>query len=249
MTARERAEMDELRAERDRLQALTDELKDSNARLESELASLRTNEAELIEERTRNTLTIKAKETQLVRARSDADVAKETVAKQQREMERLKRELARSVRSAATSPPPGMAGLMTGANGEGAAGIYADAGLRDVDRYERDRASKEVGYQRARSYMSSPSEEKENANLGDGLGAKGVERRASPAGRFGSEVGSGGSGSPLRSSVDGAMYGGEPRGDGVDSWKRAAEVTSALKARIEQMKVSFPQPTLFDELR
>lgn len=228
MTAAERAELDELRADNARLTALMDEIRANSQKLESELSSLRVHEAELIEERTRNNLQLRAKDTQLVRARSDADVAKETVNKQTREIERLKRELGRAVRT--TSPPP------HSFVGNGDTSIYADSGLAGVDRYERDRASKEIGYQRARSYMNSPSEEKENSDGVSNLGVKRPMSGASPSRQFQS-LASDGSASPSRHEQAVGASGNNEGGQEIHSWKRAAEVTSQLRARIEQMKV------------
>ena len=240
LSAVERAELDELRASKERLQKANDELRADKAKLDVEINELRTHEAELIEERTRNRLTIKAKETQLVRARSDAEVAEESVQKQQREIERLKRELARTLRAA--SPPPAEVSdqIYRDVGGAGSANVdmngapaphYTPAGL---DRYESNRANREVGYQRARSYMTSPSEEKENGGLEGNGTDKARVGRSSPA-RFNREVSDSSRGdSPGRTRQSGGeAAGAEP----IESWRRAAEVTSQLKARIEQMKV------------
>lgn len=225
MSALERAELEDLRVDRDRLQKLTDDLRAEKSKFASQINELQNQNAQLIEDHTRDVLSIKAKETQLVRARSDAEAAEQMVQKQQREIDRLKRELARMTR--AVSPP------MVDDH------IYRDAGMNvngtnhivsGVDRYESSRASREVGYQRARSYMSSPSEEKENEGL---LGARGEK------------LGSPGEGA-RRSGDRGSSPGGsrEERREGesgqpIESWRRAAEVTSQLKARIELMKVRF----------
>jgi protein STU2 len=225
MSAADRAELEELRGERERLLKETSDLRSEKSKLELEINDLRVQEAELIEERTRNRLTIKAKETQLVRARSDAEVAEETVQKQQREIDRLKRELARTVRS--TSPPP--------------ADIYRDAAalngnipqafsVANIDRYESNRASREIGYQRARSYMTSPSEEKEN----------GVDPKAtrSPA-RFSRDSREASDGSQSHSPAGARFRGSDSvTAEPIENWRRAAEVTSALKAKIDQLKVS-----------
>lgn len=103
------------------------------------------------------------------------------------------------------------------------------------------------------SFTSTFSEEKENgeiphprhkalspemryagssASSGRGSPARGF--RGTPAGRDeGSETGSGVTRERPTSSLP------QPAGNGQESWKRAAEVTSQLKARIEQMKVRF----------
>ena len=228
ISAIERAELEELRAENDRLQKLTEDLRAYKSRSASQITELQNQNAQLIEDHTRDVLSIKAKETQLVRARSDAEAAEQTVQKQQREMERLKRELSRVAR--ATTPPMGM---------DGGDHIYRDNGMgmngtnhvvSGVDRYESSRASRELGYQRARSYMSSPSEEKENGGLDAQRGKLG-----SPESR-GRDASDG-----ARSRGDSPGRGQEGRDGGtgqpIESWRRAAEVTGQLKARIEQMKV------------
>lgn len=104
------------------------------------------------------------------------------------------------------------------------------------------------------SFTSSMSEEKEN---GEPVPAA-ARSKLSPEMRYAGSAASSGRGSPARGfrsaaaqRDDGSDSGSglgitrerptsslpQPTG-GVDSWKRAAEVTSQLKARIEQMKVS-----------
>jgi cytoskeleton-associated protein 5 len=222
---------------------MIEDLKSERTRLNSQVTELQDQNAQLIEDHTRDVLSIKAKETQLVRARSDAEAAEQTVQKQQREIDRLKRELARALRANAQSPPNGLSDNMnlpvpetsiyheTGINGYGA---IPRTGLHMGSRFDGGRP---------RSYVSaSPSEEKENTDLESpgrssrdgGLG----RRKLSPS--FGTNYS--GMGSPTRSSIPGSgsasgeeqpMRSSEP----AENWKRAAEVTSQLKARIEQMKV------------
>ena len=266
MAAAERAEMDELRTENARLQRFLEELRSEKQKLLSQINELQNQNAQLIEDHTRDVLSIKAKETQLVRARSDAESAEQTVQKQQREMERLKRELSRAVR--ATSPPPFD---VTSGTGPLADGIYRDTRDRSVngtisqhdtrpsglDRYNSGSismsSSREIGYQRARSYMNSPSEEKENGSLEGSTKFNAGRRSPPPAygggsmGSFNSEELRGERGSPIgRSGRDrvgvegGDAAGGGAGGNGgapIESWRRAAEVTSQLRARIDQMKV------------
>ena len=229
MSAIDRAELDELRAEKDRLQKQTEDLRADKSRLASQINELQNQNAQLIEDHTRDVLSIKAKETQLVRARSDAEAAEQTVQKQQREMERLKRELSRIGR--ASTPPLGM---------DGGDHIYRDTAISmngpnnivsGVDRYESSRASREVGYQRARSYMSSPSEEKENG------GPETASRKIGSPGGAAMDLSDGRRSrgeSPRRGREEtGEVVTGQP----IENWRRAAEVTSQLKARIEQMRV------------
>ncbi|MCJ1312180.1 Cytoskeleton associated protein 5 [Agyrium rufum] len=209
----ERQELTQLRAESERLTSVVDELCAENARLAQQIAERENNEAQLIEERTRNVLSIKAKETQLVRARSDAEVAEETVAKQARELERLRKELGRRE---LTSPSM----------------VSQDQIFRDPISHEGGSngtssmlsSSREIGYQRARNFIGgSPSSEKENA--GDGLDGK----KTSPPPSMGLY-------SDVRSSASSGGRTGAGTGEGMESWRRAAEVTSQLRAKIELMK-------------
>jgi cytoskeleton-associated protein 5 len=242
LSAIERAELEELRLEKERLSRLTEELRSERTKLSSEINELQNQNAQLIEDHTRDVLSIKAKETQLVRARSDAEAAEQTVQKQQREIERLKRELSRAVRASASSPPntlPDVAlnmgiGDGTGIYQDNVNGLSSRASLHMGSRFESTRP---------RSFMSpSPSEEKENNGLeSPGLsGGSGyaVRRKFSPP--IGSSYSSG-RGSPSRTTRTGV---GDDRTststsqvEPAENWKRAAEVTSQLKARIEQMKV------------
>ncbi|CAI4219734.1 unnamed protein product [Parascedosporium putredinis] len=154
LSALERAELEELRAANERLTRLSEELRHERSKLMSEVQELKNQNASLIEDHTRDVLSIKAKETQLVRARSDAEATEQTNERLRRELERLKRALDR-------------------AEGHGAG-------------------------------LASP-----------GVSSPRMMRRASIA---------------MASTTP------HDRGEGVESWKRAAEVTSQLKARIEQMK-------------
>lgn len=249
LAAVERAELEELRLERDRLTKIIEELRSERTKLTSQITELQNQNAQLIEDHTRDVLNIKAKETQLVRARSDAETAEQTVQKQQREIERLKRELARAVRATAISPPTVMPdGLNMGvtdtgplspdAAAFGSNGSASRAGLHMGTRFESARP---------RSYVSSPSEDKENSGLespshssrdgsfgrrklsppiSSNYSGRGSPSR--PAGRYGS-ASSQEEQQPITRSTEPA-----------ENWKRAAEVTSQLKARIEQMKVCTP---------
>lgn len=228
MASAERAELEELRADKDRLQRTAEDLRSERSRLTSQIHELQHQNAQLIEDHTRNVLSIKAKETQLVRARSDAEAAEETVYKQQREIDRLKRELSRTMR--ANSPAPQ----------DSRDHIYRDTNMNGnvhhpgVERYNSSMSeSRDVGYQRARSYRSSPSEEKENSGGFDAVQKKKNETEDTTAAptQTSREM----SGFRAREGVVEVVATAQP----VESWKRAAEVTSQLKARIEQMKVSY----------
>ncbi|KAL3492386.1 armadillo-type protein [Aspergillus germanicus] len=234
IAAIERAELDELRAEKERFVRMIDDLKSERTKLNSQVIELQNQNAQLIEDHTRDVLSVKAKETQVVRARSDAEAAEQTVQKQQREIDRLKRELSRALRSGAMNSPTGVPDQF-GMPIPDPASIYQDpsnghsplprTGLHMGPRFDNARP---------RSYASaSPSEEKEN-----GLESPGLSRR-----KFSPTFGTAYSGiaSPTRSSMLGSgSASGEEQStrsaEPAENWKRAAEVTSQLKARIEQMK-------------
>ena len=215
MTAAERAEFDELRVEKEHLQRVVEDLRAEKAKFMSQIHELQHQNAQLIEDHTRDVLSIKAKETQLVRARSDAEAAENMVQRQGREMERLKRELNRTVRD--HSPPSDEQ-------------IYQDRNPNPAphrpgtERYDSSRPeSRELSYPRARGYLGSPSEEKENGGLNGAAGKRETEMPVVTR-----ELG-GGTLAEGREEVG-------ADGQTVDSWKRAGEVTSRLKARIEMMK-------------
>ncbi|GKZ45629.1 microtubule-associated protein, microtubule dynamics during spindle orientation [Aspergillus brasiliensis] len=241
ISALERAELDELRAEKERFMRMVEDLRSERTKLNSQVMELQDQNAQLIEDHTRDVLSIKAKETQLVRARSDAEAAEQTVQKQQREIERLKRELARALRASAISPPntlPENIGLPMSESGS----VYQEDGRAPITRAGLHMGSR-FESSRPRSYASaSPSEEKEN----NGLESSGLSSREGGLGRrkLSPSLGTGysGLGSPTRSSGLGSgSASGEEQparsAEPAESWKRAAEVTSQLKARIEQMKV------------
>lgn len=237
LTAVERAELDELRLDKDRLLRQSDDLRQERSRLNSEVQELKNQNAQLIEDHTRDVLSIKAKETQLVRARSDCEAAEAMCGQLRREMERLKRALtsAERVNSPPTMTSPGRGDL--GSEG----GIYRDSGLYGGASQDNDRTAYSRGHM---SFASNLSEEKENS--GDPLAAQFGRKQLSPDldrnGRTSAASGSG-RGSPRppsyrsRDEPREGNGGANGNGQGVESWKRAAEVTSALKAKIEQMKV------------
>ena len=213
----ERAELEDLRTENARLTKELEDLRLSQSRLTSSVSELQNQNAQLIEDHTRDVLSIKAKETQLVRARSDAEAAEQSVQKQSRELERLRKELSHATLNASPPPSEGAEVIYRDTNMvNGSANVHTNPIVSKVDRYESDRVNREVGYQRARSYMRSPSDEKENGGLDSDR-----EKASSPPRSIREGV------SPAR------REGGEP----IESWKRAQEVTSQLKARIEMMKV------------
>ena len=232
LTALERSELEELRAANDRLLKQMDEMRHEKSKFMSEIQELKNQNASLIEDHTRDVLSIKAKETQLVRARSDAETEGQTNERLRRELDRLKRALSRAE------------GLGVGGSGVRSPGVTSptpdDLGIyRDGANYTSSRTNR-------MSFTSTLSEEKENGDVPHNY----PRSKLSPEGRYGS--GSSGRGSPARGfrntvAEDAASSEARPGSgassaaggnNGVESWKRAAEVTSQLKARIEQMKVS-----------
>ena len=167
----------------------------------------------MIEDHTRDNLAIRAKEAQLVRSRSDAEQAESQVVKLQRENDRLKRELARSIRTA--SPPPNeMDEHMYNRNSVMNGGYGSSSMGQNPRESAIGRNSKRL------SYASNFSTEENQHGNG------GYERSKMVSPTFSTMSGMEGRGSPSRLSTS----------DNAESWKRAAEVTNALKARIEQMK-------------
>lgn len=225
----ERAELEELRAEVERLRRQNEDLRSDRTKLTSQIHELQNQNAQLIEDHTRDVLSIKAKETQLVRARSDYEAAEQTVQNQRRENDRLKRELSRQVR--ATSPPATDVSdqIYTDTNGSGA-GRFGDSGYGSQGLYgRRDRLA---------SGPTSPGGEgKENFDRpGSNLSGK-LSPRADTGTRTSSLSSRGGD--RISSADAGASrIGGVQAAAGAESWKRAAEVTQNLKQRIEMMKVS-----------
>ncbi|KAI1145171.1 ARM repeat-containing protein [Nemania diffusa] len=223
LTAIERAELEELRAANERFLRQVDELRQEKSKLSSEVQELKNQNAGLIEDHTRDVLSIKAKETQLVRARSDAEAAEQVNERLRRELERLKRALSRAE------------GL--GVSGGMGSPTVTSPTHEDVGIY-RDHSNSAGVRSNRMSFTSTLSEEKEN---GDVLHSY-PRSKLSPDMRYAS--GSSGRGSPARgyrsANADETAHGasGMPASasNGVESWKRAAEVTSQLKARIEQMK-------------
>ncbi|KAF6825703.1 spindle pole body [Colletotrichum plurivorum] len=237
ISAMELAELEELRATNERLARQVEEMRHERSKYMSEIQELKNQNASLIEDHTRDVLSIKAKETQLVRARSDAEATEQTNERLRRELERLKRALnhAEGLNSRAGMVSPGITSPT-----HDDAGIYRDNSYgTSSSRHNRV------------SYASNLSEEKEN---GEHHYAR--SKALSPELRYTGSASSG-RGSPARgyrssaatpvddvppphySSGGGGMssnINNNNNNNGVESWKRAAEVTSQLKARIEQMK-------------
>lgn len=264
LTAIERAELEELRTANERLHKQVDDARHERSKLMSEIQELKNQNAGLIEDHTRDVLSIKAKETQLVRARSDAEAAEQTNDRLRRELERLKRALnkaeALNAMSGPTSPGPGSPGLgfrtMSPTHDDG---IYRDASTASRNRMSmastlsEEKENGDNGMPHPRSKALSPELRGytgSNASSGRGSPARGFRRDVSMEEKEprGAEMGYGGyadrAGSRTGSRTGGRETPSSATGgtatSGMESWKRAAEVTSQLKARIEQMKVRSP---------
>lgn len=227
----ERAELEELRAEFDRMRRQNEDLRAERSKLTSQVHELQHQNAQLIEDHTRDVLSIKAKETQLVRARSDYEAAEQTVQNQRREVDRLKRELSRQVR--ATSPPPTEIGEQIYTDNSNGARL-GDSGYGSHGLYGR----------RERSFASGPGspggDGKENFDAlsrpSSTLSGKLSPLRADASGKSSISSRGGGRMSPAENGL--SRVGSSQASSGAESWKRAAEVTQNLKQRIEMMKVS-----------
>ncbi|KAF3765555.1 hypothetical protein M406DRAFT_105875 [Cryphonectria parasitica EP155] len=227
LTAIERAELEELRDANERLMRQIEEHRNDRSKLLSEIQELKNQNAGLIEDHTRDVLSIKAKETQLVRARSDAEAAEGTNDRLRRELDRLKRALSKAEqlgvqRADMISPSPhDMGSPVRGDMGEGT-GRSASIGQRA-------------------SYYSNLSDEKENGDPAPYARHKALSPDSGRYANGGHNMNSGRAspavGSVHRSFSDNnSSTAAAGNGNGAESWKRAAEVTSQLKARIEQMK-------------
>jgi hypothetical protein len=227
----ERAELEELRAEVDRVRRHNEDLRAERTKHTSQIYELQNQNAQLIEDHTRDVLSIKAKETQLVRARSDYEAAEQTVQNQRREVDRLKRELSRQVR--ASSPPPNEIGEQIYTDNTNAARL-GDSGYGSHGVYGR----------RERSFANGPGspsgDGKENFDApsrpSSNLSGKLSPMRADASRQSSLSSRGGGRLSPTENGF--SRPGISSAASGAESWKRAAEVTQNLKQRIEMMKVS-----------
>jgi cytoskeleton-associated protein 5 len=200
LTALERAELEELRAANELLRKQVEDARHDRSKLLSEIQELKNQNAGLIEDHTRDVLSIKAKETQLVRARSDAEAAEQTNERLRRELERLKRALGKAESQ------------LMGANGGGPASPASPAGRQhgvaspthdDAGIYrDEQRGGFSAGNRNRMSFASTLSEEKENGeSAGGGVGGTAAaypRSKLSPELRYAGSGASSGRGSPAR---------------------------------------------------
>ncbi|KAI5201787.1 hypothetical protein AUEXF2481DRAFT_693324 [Aureobasidium subglaciale EXF-2481] len=265
----ERSELSDLRSEAEYLRSQNSELRTDKMRLNSQIHELQNQNAQLIEDHTRDVLGIKAKETQLVRARSDAEAAEERAAGLAREVDRLKREVARLGRverdnnhdvqmhnngySESTNgmrnydtpmggmgPPRSQFGRQTGGMSYSSSQSREPSG-ETKEHYDAAAAGLERITSPVSGFRSSNATSMDHSSSGRASPARSGLQRSTSGSRPGSNLEqSHGAGLGLdsgmqRLSVSRAQSG-EGATGGVESWRRAAEVTQNLKARIEMMK-------------
>lgn len=231
LSAAEKAELEELRNERDRWEKQAREYAAEKAKMSQEINDLQLQNAQLIEEHTRDNLAIRAKEAQIIRQKSENDALGDEVLKQRREIERLKRELQRSVRSASPAPTD-ISEHVLNMNHNGAAGI---GGMREMAGSRGSHRSPPHRESHHRESFAShgtsfSSEEKEN----NGLGIAGLDDRFGGSGMRGDRSSVFGRESAMSPPARAETPSGRASAaDRIGDWKRAQEVTSQLKLRIE----------------
>jgi cytoskeleton-associated protein 5 len=242
----ERQELAELRQSVELLQQQNSDLRNDKLKMTSQITEHQNQNAQLIEDHTRDVLQIKAKETQLVRARSDAENAEERANSLSKEIDRLKRELSRLGRGRAGSDVPFDPSMTNGDSSApairpayGSARSYNVPGARSYGVENHGEGKENIPDSTATTLVNGGLEYSKLSGVSVPTSASrpmshGSSGRATPAsadgGDNGSRSGSFGGGSRNSSGVG--------SGEGVESWRRAAEVTQNLKARIEMMKVS-----------
>jgi hypothetical protein len=263
----ERSELSDLRSEAEYLRSQNSELRTDKMRLNSQIHELQNQNAQLIEDHTRDVLGIKAKETQLVRARSDAETAEERAAGLAREVDRLKREVTRlgrhensqstdtTMQNSGYSDNNGANGMRhydTNMGGMGPPrpqfGRQAYSSSREPSGETRDNSDAAAGLERRLSPTSgfriSNAPSMDQSSSGRASPAISGLQRSGSGSRPGSKLeqhhnaAAGSEFTTQKSSMSSKTLSGEGATGGVESWRRAAEVTQNLKARIEMMKVS-----------
>jgi len=272
----ERQELADLRTSTENLQQQNSDLRTDKLRLTSQITELQNQNAQLIEDHTRDVLQIKAKETQLVRARSDAETAEDRATALSKEIERLKREMSRLGRVRAPSDAP--LGSPIATNGSAVDSLDGGAGgmrpAYGISRSYQNPGATRAPYSANGSFGETAVDEegtgKENVpDMGNGeynkLSGVSVPTSTStpaftsalatnhPVTQRPLSYGSNGDRAVPGSAADNGTsaghrregsYSGTQRSstsgssrENVENYRRAAEVTQNLKARIEMMKV------------
>ncbi|KAF2717008.1 hypothetical protein K431DRAFT_277856 [Polychaeton citri CBS 116435] len=234
----ERQELSDLRQEVEVMRQQAGDLRNDKMKLTSTIAELQNQNAQLIEDHTRDVLQVKAKETQLVRARSDAAAAEEHANTLSYEIDRMKREMSRLTRAqqaqsihAANSGRDSPVGYTNGAS-EGFSSVrspYSSRGLNREFGSEYSHGDKE----NVPDDRSTSAAKISNHNSRPMSGAS--SGRATPSDREPSDTPHTTYSNGVGRS-DSLSRGSQSAEQGVESWRRAAEVTQNLKARIEMMK-------------
>ncbi|KAK4958962.1 hypothetical protein LTR10_003761 [Elasticomyces elasticus] len=258
--AAERQELSDLRSEVQLLRSQTSDLRTDKLRLSSRVMELENQEAQFREDKTRDLLQIKAKETQIVRVRGDLEEAEERGNSLSREIDRMKREMTRlransqsgnggyNVPSARSYGDTGSGNHAGGyERGSGGGGEEKENVPDDGGEYESEKTA--APPTRSRDAMPPPPSYTATTHATRRPMSNGHSQytpssgRATPLSQDGNEgnhSGSGGGGGG--GSLVGSRSGGastmdkSQQSEGVESWRRAAEVTQNLKARIEMMK-------------
>ncbi|KAF2860684.1 ARM repeat-containing protein [Piedraia hortae CBS 480.64] len=195
----EREELESLRAEVELLRTQLADSRSDKIRLGMTITELQNQNAQLIEDHTRDVLQIKAKETQLVRARSAAEAAEEKSARLEAMLHRQE------------GGPP-------------LRSEKEDYDARAGDEF-KENTPYIAGFHAPRSQPHSRSASATNSVGSDRLAGANRVRSPPP------------SSSTLSTSRIGKAPAAQQQTSGeTESWKRAAEVTQNLKARIELMK-------------
>jgi cytoskeleton-associated protein 5 len=236
----DRQEIMSLQQENSMLRDQLSGLRSDKSKMSSQIAELQVQNAQLIEDHTRDVLQIKAKETQLVRARSDAENAVERANSLSKEIERLKREMSRLNRDVGRDSPVDNGGsarssYQTHTNGAAAPpraySALSEEGKENLSSLPDQHHPKLTGHFVGGGMMRPTSRTLSNGTSSPDPTSPTPPRAHSTFGAASLGGGGGSSSGLARSSSDAGS-------SGVESWKRAAEVTQNLKARIEMMKVS-----------
>ncbi|KAK5682703.1 hypothetical protein LTS10_005833 [Elasticomyces elasticus] len=253
--AAERQELSDLRSEVQLLRSQTSDLRTDKLRLSSRVMELENQEAQFREDKTRDLLQIKAKETQIVRVRGDLEEAEERGNSLSREIDRMKREMTR-LRANSQSGKGGYNVPSARSYGDAGSGNHAGGYERNSGAEEKENVPDEGEYESekttappARSQNTMPPPPSYTATthatrrpMSNGHSYTPSSGRATPLSQDGGDGnhsgsgGGGGNGSLVGSRSGGSTMDKSQQSEGVESWRRAAEVTQNLKARIEMMK-------------